>query len=158
LRERERERGVTERGVVEEGKGRRDGEYDLQRQHKSKGGRETENITCSDNMMVRGGEHARALSLFCALARAGARAHTQGKCRPSKQQRIAVRCSVLQWVAVCCGVVQFVGVRCSVPQCGAKVQTFKAAACCSALQCVAVRCSVLQCVAVCCSALQCVAV
>jgi len=31
-------------------------------------------------------------------------------------------------------------------------------ACCSMLQCVAVRCSVLQCVAVCCSVLQCLAV
>jgi len=102
---------VIERGVVEEG-------------------RERQRVWHAAKTLRRGGgsERARALSLFCALARAGGRAHTQGKCKPSKQQRIAVRCSVLQCVAVCCGVVQFVGVRCSVPQCGGKVQTFKAAA------------------------------
>ena len=55
-------------------------------------------------------------------------------------QYVTVCCSVL--VAACCSVLQCVAVRCSVLQC--------VAVCCSVSQCVAVCCSVLQCVAVCC--------
>jgi len=93
-------------------------------------------MACSENIKERGRERARtrALALLRSRSRGRARAYA-GKMQTFKAaaycsalQCVAVRCSVLQCVAVCCGVVQFVGVRCSVPQCGGKVQTFKAAA------------------------------
>jgi len=59
---------------------------------------------------------------------------------------------VLQRVAACCGALQCVAVRCDVTlRVILHIVVW-------VLQCVAVRCSALQCVAVPCSALQCVAV
>jgi len=69
---------------------------------------------------------------------------------------MTVRCAMLHCVALCCS---YVALCCSAGvQGNAPFFVAGTAACCSVLQCVAVRCSVLQCVAVCCSVLLCVAV
>ena len=58
-------------------------------------------------------------------------------------QRVAVRCSVMQWGAVCSCQASLM-----LPLLALWYVLQRAAVCCSELQCVAVSCSMLQCVAV----------
>ena len=70
---------------------------------------------------------------------------------PHYRESRPLRCSVLQcW--------QVGSVWCNVVQCGVWCGVQYGAACCSVLQCGAVRCGVVRCSAVCCSVLQCATV